>query len=301
METFRVKNKVFGTYPSIFHHPGRIGDGNRILGIVQLKQLLFNTIGDVKNGYFWDDKERIRLKIPTPRGLELKDISSKLTVIFVSNLKEIGSGPRSLDYFGIPYRILGAEVTNWSNGLKIKFLNNELPNIRTKYFMLLDSSDTFVVNNLVEAIETFETCNCEILLNAGQRLWPHWIDVMKEYGTFCDQVGDSVGSPHRYVNTGALLAKTEFYSQIVETFNLDEAPLPGDDQAAFYPLYKKYYPKIQLDYHCKIFQCEFDEELLVESSNLPWYRKQIIHSKSPFYPVLCKYAAMRRKQGKVQK
>jgi len=295
MQAFRVKNKAFGTYPSIFHHPGKVGDGNRILGIVQLKQLFFDVIGDSKNGYFWHDKEKVRLKIPTTSDLELEEISSKLTVIFVTNLKEVGSGPRSLDYFGIPYRLLGAQVENWSNSLKIKFLNDEISNIKTKYFMLLDTSDTFVVNNLVEAVKTFEACNCEMLLNAGQRLWPHWIDVMKEYGAFCDQVGDAVGSPHRYVNTGALIAKTEFYSQIVKTFSVDEAPLPGDDQSAFYPLYKEYYPRIQLDYYCKVFQCEFDEELSVECPDLSWYRKQIVHSKTPFYPILCKYAAMRRK------
>ena len=298
MEKFCVKNKKFGTYPSIFHHPGRIGDGNRIIGIVHLKKLFFDLIGDSESGYFWDDKESIRLKIARLNTSVNTEVSDKLTIIFVSNLKEAGSGPRSLDYFGIPYRILGSQVNKWSNGLKIKFLNDELPSIKTKYFMLLDSSDTFVINDLSRAIEIFEASNCEMLLNAGQRFWPHWIDGMKEYRSFCDQIGDEMKSCHRYVNTGALIAKTEFYREIAKTFDVDEAPLPGDDQSAFYPLYKKYYPRIQLDYHCKIFQCEFDEELLIESSVLPWYRKQLMHSETPFYLVLRKYAAMRRSQHK---
>lgn len=295
---FRVKNKMFGTYPSIFHHPGKIGDGNRILGIVQLKKMFFDLIGDAKNGYFWDHKEKIRLKIPKPSDLKSKEIADKLTVIFVSNLQEIGSGPRSLDYFGISYRILGSQLKQWSsNGLKLEFLKDELPKIKTKYFLLLDSNDTFIINNLIQAIEIFETSfDCDVLLNAGQNLWPNWPEEMREYRSFCDQIGERIGSQHRYVNTGAFIAKTEFYRKIVETFDINEAPLPGDDQAAFYPLYKQYYPRIQLDHYCKIFQCEFDEELLIESSALPWHRKQIIHSKTILYPTLRKYAAIRRSQ-----
>lgn len=294
MEGFRVKNRLFDTYPSIFHHPGKIGDGNRILGIVQLKKMFFDLIGDEKNGYFYDHKEKIRLKIPKPNSLQFKEIADKLTVVFVSNLDEIGSGPRSLDHFGIPYRILGSQIDRWSNSLKIKLLNKELPNIKTKYFMLLDSSDTFIINNLSTVIELFEASNSDMLLNAGQRLWPGWLDEMKDYQIFCDQIGDQVGSQHRYVNTGALIAKTDFYQEIHTTFNVDEAPLVGDDQSAFYPLYKRYYPRIQLDYYCRIFQCEFDEELLIESSVLPWHRKQIIHSKTILYPLLRKHFAMQR-------
>jgi hypothetical protein len=296
MNNFIVRNKVFNTYPSIFHHPGKIGDGNRTYGIVQLKKIFFDVIGDSMNGYFYDDKEKIRLKIPTTSYHELTNVSSKLTIIFVSNLKEVGSGPRTLDYFGIPYRILGSKVDRWSNSLKIKFLNDHLSNIKTKYFMLLDSSDTFMINDLLQMIQVFEASNCAMLLNAGQCFWPHWIDEMKEYQSFCDQIGDEMQSRHRYVNTGALIAETEFYKEIAKTFDVDEAPLPGDDQSAFYPLYKKYYPRIQLDYYCKIFQCEFDEELLIEFPDLPWHRKQIIHSKTPLYPILRKYAAMRRNQ-----
>lgn len=294
MENFQVKNKVFSSYPSIFHHPGRIGDGNRILGILQLKKIFFDLIGDVKNGYFRDEKEKIRLKIPAVSHTLQEEIASKLTVVFVSNLKEKGSGPRSLDYFGIPYRILGSKVDKWSNSLKIKFLNDELSNIKTKYFMLLDSSDIFVINDLSQLLSRFEALNCQMLLNAGQNLWPYWLDVMKEYQTFCDQVGDEMKTDHRYVNTGAIIAETEFYKDIAKTFDVNEAPLSGDDQSAFYPLYKQHYPRIKLDYHCNIFQCEFDEEISVESSALLWHRKQIIHSQSPLYPVLRKYAAIRR-------
>ena len=292
-----IKNKRFQTYPSIFHHPGKIGDGNRIIGIVQLKKLLFNLIGKSENGYFWDYKEKISMKIPTP-SFSVSAVADKLTVILVSNLKEIGSGPRSLDYFGIPYRLLGSQVEQWSsNGLKLKFLHDELTSIKTEYFMLLDSNDTFVVDNLVKAIEIFETSlDCDILLNAGQRLWPSWSSEMDEYRLFCDQVGEQFQSDHRYVNTGAFIARTEFYKEIIKTFDINNSPLPGDDQAAFYVLYKQYYPRIQLDYTCKIFQCEFDEELEICSVMLPWYKKKILHSKSLAYPLLKKYSAWRRNQ-----
>ncbi|PSB59238.1 glycosyltransferase domain-containing protein [Chamaesiphon polymorphus] len=301
MEYFRVRNKLFNTYPSIFHHPGKIGDGNRIIGIVQLKKMFFDLIGDSNNGYFLDYKEKIRLKIPIFNSNKVNEIANKLTVIFVSNLKEIGSGPRSFDFFGIPYRMLGSQVNEWSsNGLKLEFLHNELPSIKTKYFMLLDSNDTFTINNLIQTIEIFETSfDCEVLLNAGQNLWPHWNDEMREYKLFCDLIGEKNNSDHKYINTGAFIAKTEFYREMIKTFDINKSPLPGDDQAAFYPLYKQYYPRIQLDYTCKIFQCEFDEELEVESSTMSWYQSNILNSKSLVYPLLKKHAVWRRSKKDV--
>ncbi|WP_373541659.1 glycosyltransferase domain-containing protein [Chamaesiphon sp.] len=299
MIIFQVKNKKFNTYPSIFHHPGKIGDGNKILGIIQLKKLFFASICEKENGCFIDHKEKISFKIPTPSS-SISAVANKLTVVFVSNLKEIGSGPRSLDYFGVPYRIIGSQVEQWSNELKLKLLNDELSSIKTKYFMLLDSNDTFIVNDFNRAMKIFETLfDCDILLNAGQNLWPSWPDEMREHQLFCDRIGERVKSNHKYVNTGAFIAKTEFYKEIMKTFDIDKSPLPGSDQAAFYPLYKQYYPKIQLDHTCKIFQCEFDEELEIESSILPWYRKHLVHTKSLAYPLFKKYASWHRNKKKL--
>jgi len=298
MKNFLVKNKAFNTYPSIFHDPGRIGDGNRVLGIVQLKELLFDLIGDSENGYFWDAKEAIKLKIPTVKTCFSEKISDKLTIVFVTNLKEIGSGPRSLDYFGVPYWIIGSEVEKWSMELKIKILNDELTKIETKYFMLLDSNDTFSVNDLSQIISNFETLDCCMLINAGQNFWPDWNEPqLEELGlrSFCDQIGDKLEISHRYVNGGALIAETDFYRSIANDFDIVNTPIPGDDQTFWCFLYKKYHPKIQLDYHCNIFQCEFDEELSLEMPFIPWHRKQLVHSQSLLYPLFKKQASLRRR------
>lgn len=183
----------------------------------------------------------------------------------MTNLQEPGSGPRSLDYFGTPYRILGSRIEKWSNKLKIKFLNSEIPNIKTKYFLLLDNDDTFLVDNLSKVVETFETSfTCDMLINAAQNLWPKRQLEKSGVRSFCERIGDKVGSYHKFVNGGAWIARTQFYKEIMGTFDIDKAPLPGDDQSALYLLYKKHYPKIQLDHFCAIFQCEFDEELEVE-------------------------------------
>lgn len=298
MIDFLVKNKAFDTYPSIFHHPGRIGDGNRILGIVQLKQIFFDYIGSLDNGCFWDAKEGIKMKIPTLKIPSDNTVSQQLTIIFVTNLPEIGSGPRSLDFFGIPYRILGTGVEKWSMELKIKFLNDELPKIKTKYFMLLDSNDTFTINGLSKIISILESLNCHMLINAGQNFWPDWYEPqLEELGlrNFCDQVGDHLKISHRYVNGGAILAKTDFYKAIANDFDVVNTRIAGDDQTLLYLLYKKYYPLIQLDHHCRIFQCEFDEELCLETRSIPWYRRQIMDSKSSLYPIFKKQAAIRCK------
>jgi len=109
------------------------------------------------------------------------------------------------------------------------------------------------------------------------------------------RVGDKLGIFHRYVCGGALIAETDFYRSIANDFDIVNNPIPGDDQTLWYLLYKKYYPRIQLDHHCNIFQCEFDEELSLEMPSIPWYRKQIVHSRSPLYPLFKKQASLRRK------
>lgn len=303
MKNFRVRNRVFGTYPSVFHHPGIIGGSgpNNIYGIVQLKKMFFDLIGDPSNGSFWDRKEKIRLNIPEVSSDQVSSTSNVITIIFVTNLKELGSAARSCDFFGIPYRILGQEISVWSNTLKLKLLRDEIPKIKTKYIMLLDSDDVFLIDNISHIVNTFELYfECDMLLNAAQNFWPkNWLKYEEnehEIYQFMNQIGNQIGSRHKYMNSGAFIAKTIFLKEMLKELNIEEGPVPDDDQSLYILLYKKYYPRMQLDYNCRIFQCEFDEELVVESPLLPWYKRQILHSRSLIYPLLVKHAEFRRKR-----
>ena len=296
MHNFKIRNKLFGTYPIIFHHPGYVGGPNNIVGILKIKKLFFNFVKGPSGQTFLDRKEMIKYEIPASRELPTPDICKELTVIFITNLKEMGSAPRSLDYFGMPYRVFGSEVKNWKNSEKIALLIKELPLITTKYFLLMDTDDTFAVDKLDRILEEIKSKpECKMLLNAAQNFWP--AEQLEKYDvlSFCDKIGKEKKSAHKYINSGVFITETAFYRKIVPDMDVTKAPLIGSDQSLFYLLYKKYYPKVQLDYHCKVFQCEFDQELVIEAKSIPSWKRIYIHTESKIYPYYLIYLKNRQK------
>jgi hypothetical protein len=280
-----VKNKKFNTHPVVFHHPGHVGSKNNIFGIIKIKKKLFSVIGKDSSEYFCGRKELIRYKIPSVQFESSRKVKELLTVVAITNLDEPGSGPRSLKAFGIDCKIFGRGVKKWSNIQKIRLLKRELSNINTKYIMLLDSDDTFVVDGLDRVIEKIESMpECKLLMNAAQNFWPPILHRKSTTYEFCNRIGDEKKSRHRYVNSGVFISEVEFLKDLLEE---DIAPpKEDDDQGLFCLLYQKYYPAFQLDYYCDVFQCEFDEELIVESNSLPLRLKIYFHTESKLYPIL---------------
>jgi len=276
-----VYNRVFGTRPILFHHPGRTGpyNPNRIEGVLEIKRDLFAAIGKPGKGSFKDRKEGFDLPIPRPALVD-EELGKLLTVIFVSNLDEPGSGPRSLDHFGCPYHIIGQDIETWSFTEKLRAVDKFLPEINTKYMLVADADDVFAVASLRHAIDEFEDkFDCDMLINAAQNFWPPELDKDPTIKNFCDTTPASGGPEHRYVNGGLWLAKTDFYRKITKEVLSTQPAREGCDQCVFYVLYRKYYPVIQLDHRCQIFQCEFDEELswdvLPQNQWLRWLAKRL--------------------------
>jgi hypothetical protein len=279
-----VKNKAFNTHPVVFHHPGNVGSKNNIIGIIKIKRMLFSVLGKDSSEYFCGRKELIRYKVPTVQMESSRKVKELLTVVAITNLDEPGSGPRSLKAFRVDCKILGSGVKRWNNIEKVRLLKRELSIIGTKYIMLIDSDDTFVVNGLDRVIEKIESIpECRLLMNAAQNFWPPILHRVSNSYEFCNRIGNEKKSKHRYVNSGVFIAEVEFLKELLEE---DIAPpKEDDDQGLFCLLYQKYYPAFQLDYYCEVFQCEFDEELIVKSNSLPLRQKIYFHSESKLYPV----------------
>jgi hypothetical protein len=281
---FRIKNKKFNTCPVVFHHPGNVGSKNNIFGIIRIKKMLFSILGKNSSEYFCGRKEIINYKVPAIQMESSSKTKELLTVVVITNLDEPGSGPRSLKAFGVDCKIVGREVENWSNIEKMRLLKRELPNIGTKYIMLLDSDDTFVVDGLDRVIEKIESIpECRLLMNAAQNFWPPVLHRIGNSYEFCNRIGSEKKSMHRYVNSGVFIAEVEFLKEILEE-DIDP-PKEDDDQGVFCLLYQKYYPAFQLDYYCDVFQCEFDEELFIETNSLPFLQTTYFHSESKSYPI----------------
>ena len=81
MHNFKIRNKLFGTYPIIFHHPGYVGGPNIIVGILKIKKLFFNFVKGPSGQTFLDRKEMIKYEIPASRELPTPDIWKELTVL----------------------------------------------------------------------------------------------------------------------------------------------------------------------------------------------------------------------------
>ena len=76
-----------------------------------------------------------------------------------------------------------------------------------------------------------------------------------------DLVGES---PFKYLNSGLFIAKVDFFREIFE--DIINTPLFEDqtDQGQFHQIYRKYFPRMQIDYGCRIFQSlyKLDENCL---------------------------------------
>ena len=289
----KIKNKRFNTCPIVFHHPGNVGGPNNIFGIIKIKKMLFSILGKNSSEYFCGRKEVINYKVPAIQMESSRKTKELLTVVTITNLDEPGSAPRSLRAFGVNCRILGREVKDWKNVEKIKFLKRELSSISTKYIMLLDSDDTFVVDGLDRVIEKIESMpECRLLMNAAQNFWPPILHRVGNSYEFCNRIGNEKKTNHRYVNSGVFIAEVEFLKEILEE-KIDN-PYKDGDQGLFCLLYQKFYPAFQLDYYCEVFQCEFDEELSVDSNSLPFWQKIYFHSESKSYPILSFFFRIRQ-------
>jgi hypothetical protein len=273
-----VWNLRFGSQPTIFHHPGRIGNNclNEIREIVALKQVFFSKIaGHKSRGTFLDRKEKFLLPIPASPSVFSPDpvLNKELTVLFVSNLPEKGSMARCLDFYGISYSILGQKIPRWTNVEKITLINEHLRFVRTPFVAFFDCDDVFATAPLQHALEIFKReFHCKMLLMGGEVLWP---PVFKEapyrkYSKFFEEVQESKKSNHIYLNSGGWIADTNFVRRLFVELNTTRfEPFPEDDQPRFWMVYEKYYPEMLIDYECKIFQCEFSVELSLEGSMSP--------------------------------
>lgn len=258
---FAVRNVCFDTDPVVFHHPGRTGrrNPNRIEGLLELKKDVFAAMGG--RGRFRDRKERFWLPAPEPAAID-HELAERLTVIFPSNLADPGSGPRSLAYFGGPSRIAGRDLHPWTNRQGLAAIDAMLPDVTTEFLAIFDSGDVFFTDSLRVALDRFRSdFDCELLIGAAQNFWPRQLDRTPEVRAFCERTPTGGGREHRYVNSGMLIGRTDFYRGFSRELLAMESATPNDDQSLFYHGYVKHHPAVQLDHRCAIFQCEFDEEI----------------------------------------
>jgi hypothetical protein len=161
---------------------------------------------------------------------------------------------RSLDHLGVPYMVTGRGIEKWVNSEHKPMLTAEaLPLITTKYVVGVDSRDAIFLGDPNEIVRRFEAdFDCDLVFSADQLNWPN----LKRFKVFENGLAGARDSEFRYLNSGAWIGRTEFcrefFAQAAKTPPAPEAP--EVDQGILKEIFPAYYPKVQLDYRCRLFQ-----------------------------------------------
>ena len=237
----KIKNKWTDSYPSVFHLNGKTK---------------FNRLGR----RMWNE---LNHEVHNSVGLSHEKLREDVSLCFLSwGYSELSMLEKSLAMFGLTYSniadagVLTKEMSNEEIlSTKIELLGRWLEKNNPKYIIGWDAGDVFFLNHPNRVVEVFENeFDCDMLFNGELEVYPmtakyvyNDLKKIKEYNN-----GSKV---FKYLNSGLFIVKSEFYREIYEEL-MNTPLLPGDpaDQGIFQQLYLKYFPRIQVDVDCKIFQ-----------------------------------------------
>jgi hypothetical protein len=260
-----VNNIIFGTSPLIIHAPG--------LQHSRRKKIVHRSM----NPYWIPIIRSWEKELPVLCRKETKDA---LTIITWNSTGVKGSCERSLEKLGVDYLCLGKNIKKWRFIDKITTALDIIDSISTPYVMALDSFDVVVLRDPYEAVEKFKKMNCNMLFNGEKNYHPDLgITTTGNYSvtdTWKKYEKSIAKSEWKFLNAGALIAKTEFYKEFLrESLNRHESiknnpealHLPRDPVYKKYPdykvgdddqlidhwIYQDFYPSIMIDYTMEIF------------------------------------------------
>ncbi len=185
----------------------------------------------------------------------------------------MGLFERSLDHLGIPCLILGAGIHPWVNGRHKPSLTAEaVERIDTEYVMGVDSRDAILTGAPARILaELKREFDCDLVFSADRMNWPN----LKRFRSFENALPGARESEFRYLNSGAFIGKTgfcrEFFGKAARTAPAPEAP--ETDQGIFKQVFQEFYPRVQLDYRCALFQ----NMGFISKPILKWGERELSH------------------------
>lgn len=220
----KVYNKEFNTFPFFLHCP--------------VSDIEYKENWQKIHFFFSKFKEESKLN-------ELKE-DLDFDIITFNNLDHKQVCEKSCDYFKIKYYVLGKEIKDWKNPIKIDLVYNFLKKCNKKYLIGLDSFDLAMVrkidNSVLEKIK-----NKKLIYNKTPIVWPPNIET-----TFLN------------LNAGAWIGEVDFlkvfYEKLLFFKNNFESWSNGDiifetsEQACVKVCADEFKDEIFLDHRCEIFQ-----------------------------------------------
>lgn len=222
-----IKNTVFDTHPLVVHAQGPLSHKPHWQPI--------------RDRFFESPAQQLSV--------------DNLTVFTWNNGHEaMGVFEKSMAHLGLPCMVLGQGVKEWTNSKHKPLLTAEaMQKIETEYIMGVDSRDAILLGDPSEILRRFKTSfACELVFSADLMNWPN----VPNFKKFEDACAQGIDSPYKYLNSGAFIGKTAFCSEFFAAAALtDPVPqAPRADQGIFKKVFQAYYPEVQLDYKCELFQ-----------------------------------------------
>ena len=223
-----------------------------------LVNLLFNTrplvvhaAGFLGHKPYWQELQDAFFATPPARLGGAED----LTILTWNNGHEaMGILERSLEHLGVPCLVLGEGVKEWVNSRdKPRLTAAAVDAIETKYVMGVDSRDAIVLGDPREIVARFERrFSCEMLFSADRLNWPN----LAEFKRFEESIPEASAGDFRFLNGGMWIGRTSFCREFFAAA-LERRPvssMPESEQGILKQLFPVYYPRVQLDYRCQLFQ-----------------------------------------------
>lgn len=224
MYEFQIHNKKYNTFPLIAHNPS----------------------SEVAQYPIWGKLQEIKNK------KNYCEMPQDLTIVTWNNLQNKGILEQQLENLNISYVCLGKGLEWTSNRLKPKLLIEEIKNIKTTYLLALDCFDVLITDHLIDIINRFKQKNTKLLFNATCHVWPDVSEHRAIESKICNN------GPFQFFNSGCFIGETNYINWFLNQIVFDDLKHDYSDQYLLRQLYHKYYPEVQIDWDCQIFQIIFD-------------------------------------------
>jgi predicted O-methyltransferase YrrM len=258
----RLTNRLFGTHPLVAHCPGPLHDNWRRFADTVLSQ--------------------------PAQACRCPDLTIITWHSGARPAKPCGVLEKSLQRLGVEPLVLGRGLTPWQNIAKFRLTAEALERVTTPFVMGVDSCDAVVVGDPAVLTQGFrQHFACDLLFNAtGSRCWPE----LPEFVAFESSLPlAGIARGRHWLNSGVFIGRTDFCRDFFRQMAAETpvARYEYSDQAVIKQAWPRWYPRVQIDYQCLLFQW-FNEERpqLVVERPLAARQRQLIELLRPLGPKL---------------
>lgn len=183
-----------------------------------------------------------------------------LTVVSYGNRAEKTLLECGLEYLGIrDFAMLRTDARPWVHRYKLEMMLEWLAGgeCRSEYLLCLDADDNLIVNDPRYLLDRFHTAGCDVLFGATLNDAPP----SPECWAFENSVAEYTDPGHAHLNSGGFIGRADFIrccaQEILESWRADpgfcETPKRFSDQLGWRRMHRRYYPRIKIDFGCRIF------------------------------------------------